>query len=224
MGLISKARRGFLDFLFWYSTLLVMNVLQPDFFQRNTVHVAQDLLGCVLVREYNNQLLSGIIIETEAYTADDPACHAYRGKTERNAALFGPVGHAYVYLSYGIHYCMNIVAKEKSMTAGGVLIRALKPVEGIVTMKQLRGKAEIKQLANGPGKVAQALALTKKQSGMQLIPENGLYVLQPEEQRKLEITATPRIGISVAQDKLWRFCVDSQKVTGPFFNFLNQKD
>lgn len=186
-----------------------MNFLQQDFFNRDTVQVAQDLLGCILVRNYNNQLLSGIITETEAYTADDPACHAFRGKTERNAPLFGPVGHAYVYLSYGLHFCMNIVAKEPSMQAGGVLIRAIEVVDGIACIQQLRGNVSLKQLTNGPGKVAQALAITKQHTGMQLIPENGLWVIPATQEVKPAIYATPRIGISVAQDKMWRFLLKS---------------
>ena len=181
-----------------------MNILHHDFFQQNTIHVAQKLLGCILVRNYNGQIISGRIIETEAYTADDPACHAYSGKTQRNAALFGPVGHAYVYLSYGIHYCFNVVAREQSVSAGGVLIRALQPIEGIEIMKDLRSMRNEKNLANGPGKVGQALGLDLNFCGKALTQKNGLYILEPEN-KIIDIKATPRIGISVAQEKLWRF-------------------
>lgn len=182
-----------------------MNILQQRFFQRNTVQVAQDLLGCIVVRKYNNQIISGKIIETEAYTADDPACHAYRGKTKRNAALFGQVGSAYVYMSYGLHYCLNVVAREQNALAGGVLIRALQPLEGIEKMHILRNKKNQKLLTNGPGNVTQALGVTIEQNGLALNEKNGLWIVQPENKSIIDITATPRIGISVAQDKLWRF-------------------
>lgn len=179
-----------------------------SFFSRDTVEVAQDLLGKILVHENNGKLLSGIIIETEAYTSDEPACHAYRGKTKRTEALFGPVGHAYVYFIYGNHYCMNIVAREKGCPAGGVLIRGLKPIEGIENMKQNRGIVDLKNLTNGPGKLTQALGITKNHYGLKLSKENGLYLIEGIAVNKKDIKATPRIGISQAQDKLWRFTID----------------
>jgi DNA-3-methyladenine glycosylase len=188
-----------------YEMKVIENI---SFFNRNTVTVAQELLGKLLVHEIDGNVLSGIIIETEAYTADDPACHAYRSKTKRNAALFGPVGHAYIYFIYGNHYCMNIVSREKNCPAGGVLIRALKTIDGIEQMQQHRNIADLKNLANGPGKLAQAMCITKKQYGVKLSKETGLYLKEGINVNQKDIKATPRIGISQAQDKLWRFTID----------------
>lgn len=97
-----------------------MKILTRDFYQRDTLIVAQELIGKILIRKINGEILSGRIIETEAYRSDDPACHAYRGKTERTKALFGIPGHTYVYFTYGCHYCLNIVARDEQMPAGGV--------------------------------------------------------------------------------------------------------
>lgn len=184
------------------------HILHQSFYQRDTVIVAKDLIGKILVREYNGTLLTGIIIETEAYCADDdPASHAFNGKTKRNAAMFGPVGCAYVYFIYGNHYCLNIVARDECKEAGAVLIRALQPLQGIEIMQVLRTKPEMRLLANGPGKLTQALALTKDHDGVNLMQKGALYVV--DNHVRPVITATPRIGIRVGTDKLWRFCGQS---------------
>lgn len=185
-------------------------LLSKDFFNRSTVIVAQELLGKRLVREYHGKRLSGIIIETEAYQSDDPACHAYnKQSTARTKALFGPVGHSYVYFTYGNHYCINIVSRDPHMPSGGVLIRALFPEEGIEEMKKARQKDDIHQLTSGPGKLTQALHITRAQEHIDITKRGPLYIEEGIEIAPADIEATPRIGISRATEKLWRFVVKS---------------
>ncbi|HRN78036.1 MAG TPA: DNA-3-methyladenine glycosylase [Candidatus Dependentiae bacterium] len=181
-------------------------ILDPLFYQRDTVEVAKDLVGKKIIRTINGINLSGIITETEAYGfSDDPASHAYRGKTQRNAPMFGPVGYAYVYFIYGNHFCFNIVARAENQIAGAVLIRAIQPIEGIELMSYYRQQKDIRILTNGPGKLTQALHITKQHNYMNVMQKGELYVTAgviPDT-----ICATPRIGISVGQDKLWRFII-----------------
>lgn len=185
-------------------------LLSKEFFNRSTVIVAQELLGKRLVREYHGKRLSGIIIETEAYQSDDPACHAYNKQcTARTKALFGPVGHSYVYFTYGNHYCLNIVSRDPHMPSGGVLIRALFPEEGIEEMKKARQKDAIHQLTSGPGKLTQALHITREQEHIDVTQRGPLYIEEGIKISPADIEATPRIGISRATEKLWRFMVKS---------------
>lgn len=180
-----------------------MNRILRTFYQRNTVTVARELIGAKLMRKIGNHQLAGIITETEAYCFDDdPASHAYRGKKQRNIPMFGPEGCAYIYFIYGNHFCFNVVAREKGIAAGAVLIRAIRPVNGIELMKQHRGKEDLRILANGPGKLTQALQLTTKLNGLDCVESHELWI---EKGAPVSVQATPRIGISVAQDKLWRF-------------------
>lgn len=189
-----------------------MSILDQSFFARDTITVAKELLGCYLVHEINGKKLIGKIVETEAYLGlQDPASHAYRGKTDRNAPMFGPVGHAYVYVSYGIHYCFNTVARTSDMPAGGVLIRALEPVEGIEIMKSNRGISCPITITNGPGKLTQAMGITLEHKGKLLDKKNNLYLMQGEKNNSSLIVTTQRIGISQAQDKLWRFHLINNK-------------
>src|SRR5581483_6912985 len=142
-------------------TSIDTKLVPRSFYQRYTVDVARDLLGKVLISRVGGFMVGGIITETEAYCFDDAACHAFRGKTERNKALFGPVGHSYVYFIYGNHFCCNVVARLPDSPAGGVLIRALQPLYGIEVMQQRRHLKAITLLANGPGKLTQALGITR---------------------------------------------------------------
>ena len=185
--------------------------LSSCFYARDTVLVAKELIGKLLVRAYQGKILIGVIAETEAYHAYDPACHAHKGKTKRNASLFGPVGHAYVYFTYGCHFCMNVVARDETVLAGGVLIRGIIPIKGIDTMQKLRGDVPTKNLANGPGKLTKALAIDRTQGGINLTQKGELFIAHSKIQ-SLNIIATPRIGISKATDKLWRFVVDTKSV------------
>ena len=185
-----------------------MNILPREFYERDTVVVAKDLLGKRLVSKINNQKISGIITETEAYRhKDDPASHAFRRITERNKAMFGEVGRSYVYFTYGIHYCFNIVAKNQKTKAGAVLVRGIKPEKGIQIMQKNRKITDIKNLANGPAKLTQALTITKKQYGLDLTKRSELYITEGITRPK-RISATPRIGIRLAAEKLWNFKIE----------------
>jgi len=139
-----------------------MKVLPRSFYARNTVKVAKDLLGKTLVRKTGGKIISGIITETEAYRhADDPASHAFGGLTDRNKVMFGHVGIAYVYFTYGMHYCVNAVARSDSYDAGAVLIRSISPKLGINEMIKNRKIKSITNLTNGPAKLTQAMQITK---------------------------------------------------------------
>ena len=183
-----------------------MKLVPRSFYKRDTVDVAQDLLGKVLVRRMDNKTISGIIIETEAYRyKDDPASHTFGGKTERNRAMFGEVGRAYVYFTYGMHYCVNAVAKDSKSDAGAVLIRSLLPREGLDFMVKQRKTGIISNLTNGPAKLTQALQISKAQYGEDLTRTSSLYIIDGKKIKKSKIDARSRIGIKKATDKLWNF-------------------
>lgn len=172
------------------------------FFERDTVLVAKELLGKKLVRKIGSKTISGIITETEAYRQnDDAASHAYNGITPRNEAMFGQVGCAYVYFTYGMYYCVNVVARNHKYTAGAVLIRALEPVDGIDSMIRYRKKKT--NLTDGPAKLAQALRIDKKLYGEDLIKSSNLYLTNGI--KKSRITSSSRIGINKAVSKKWNF-------------------
>ncbi|MCD6414655.1 MAG: DNA-3-methyladenine glycosylase [Candidatus Diapherotrites archaeon] len=182
--------------------------LQRDFYARNTLVVAKQLLGKVLVRKSKVGIMKGIIIEVEAYKENDPASHSYRGPTKRNAVMYGPPGHAYVYFCYGNHWLLNFVT-EKEGTAGAVLIRAIKPTKGIDLMKKNRGKEDLKNLTNGPGKLTKALAIDGKDNGID-ITHGNLYV--EEGIKPKEIHKSTRIGIKAGTDRKWRFFVKENEL------------
>lgn len=182
------------------------NILQKSFYERSTIEVAKDLLGTILVRTIDGKQISGMIVETEAYIGIDPACHAFKGKTEANKALFGPVGHAYIYFIYGNHYCLNAVAHISQEKAGGVLIRAVEPLSGIDIMETNRGTKILKQLTNGPGKLAQAFGITKQLYGVSLMEPGPLYIMNGPD-LAIHVCTASRIGISQAQEKQWRFFI-----------------
>lgn len=171
-----------------------MNRLKKDFYNRNTLEVARDLLGYKLCRKINGQILSGIIVETEAYTQNDPACHAFRGRTPRAATLFKKPGLAYVYFTYGMHHCFNVVT-EPEETAGAVLIRALDPAEPLVN-------------TNGPAKLCRELFITRELNEVDLtLKTSELWIEAGVEVPKNKIYTTTRIGIKQAADYPWRFYV-----------------
>ena len=185
-----------------------MKILPRKFYLNDTKQVAKDLLGKTLVRKIGGHILSGVIIETEAYKGkNDPASHASRKKTERNKIMFGEVGVAYVYFTYGMHYCFNVVAKKKNDKAGAVLIRAIQPQQGINHMIKNRKTDVISNLTNGPGKLTQAMEITLKQYNLDLTRNTSLFIVDSKKPRK--IIAKPRIGIKEGTDKLWNFSCDS---------------
>jgi len=181
-----------------------LNILPREFYLRDTVTVAKNILGKKIIRRIGTKTISGIITETEAYRhMDDPASHAFRKITERNKVMFGQVGIAYVYFTYGMHYCFNVVARNPKIAAGAVLIRAIEPEKGIEEMLKNRNNAKLKDLTNGPAKLAQALQITKEHYGLDLTKNSKLYISEGVKPRK--IVASPRIGIKEATDKLWNF-------------------
>lgn len=177
------------------------------------LHAAKYLLGAVIIRTLENgEVLKARIVETEAYHQSDPASHTYKGKSARNAAMFGPAGHAYIYFTYGMHWCFNVTAGKEGEGAG-VLIRAAEPLEGIETMRQLRSNVPDAQLTNGPAKLAQALAIDKSLYGHDVsLPP--LRVVNAGTIPVQDITTATRIGISQAVHELWRFYItDSPNVS-----------
>lgn len=193
-----------------------MKPLARDFYQRHPAEVAPDLLGKVLVRQLDNISLQGRIVEVEAYSSDDPASHTFRGMTERNKAMFGEGGHAYIYFIHGMHYCLNVSARLDT-PAGGVLIRALEPLEGIAVMQQLRRREKLQDLASGPAKLTQAMSIDKALYGMDMTKKGPLFICDTESADSshvhtgFAVKATPRIGISRATDVLWRFVVEGSR-------------
>jgi DNA-3-methyladenine glycosylase len=171
--------------------------------------VARELLGKKLVRTIRNnnrQLrLAGRIVETEAYGhSDDLASHAYVGLTGRNKIMFGDVGRAYVYFTYGNHFCLNVSARRSEVEAGAVLIRGIEPIEGVELMRHFRPVDDIFSLTSGPGKLTQALNITSSLNGIDMInSESEIYIEFGKEPRR--IVTTPRIGITRATNKKWRF-------------------
>jgi DNA-3-methyladenine glycosylase len=171
--------------------------LRTDFFARSVHKVAPDLIGVTLLVDG----IGGRIVEAEAYDHEDPASHGYRGRTERNAVMFGPPGHAYVYRSYGIHWCLNLVCEEEGV-ANAVLIRALEPTDGLAEMRKRRGVDDPRLLCSGPGKLCQALGVTREHDGLPL--DRPPFELRPRE-AETEVVAGPRIGITQAAELPWRY-------------------
>ena len=184
-----------------------MKALPRSFYERNTVKVAKELLGKTLVRKIGNNIISGIITETEAYRhTDDPASHAFGGLTNRNKIMFDQVGIAYVYFTYGMHYCVNAVARSDSYEAGAVLIRAITPKLGINEMIKNRKMNSISNLTNGPAKLTQAMKITKKQYGEDLTKQSSLYITEGVKTTKIK--SNPRVGIKKGIDKMWNFKIE----------------
>ena len=182
-------------------------MLPREFYFKDTVTVARNILGKRIVRKIGKSEIIGIITETEAYGyTNDPASHAFRNQTERNKAMFEQVGHAYVYFTYGMHYCFNVVARNEKTKAGAILIRAIKPEKGIKKMQENRGSANLPNLTNGPAKLTQALQITKKHYGVDLTQDPKLFITEGIKPKK--IIASPRVGIKKATEKLWNFKID----------------
>ena len=171
--------------------------LGRGFFDRSVHEVAPELVGAKLLFDG----VGGTIVEVEAYDHEDPAAHGYRGRTVRNASMFGPPGHAYVYRSYGIHWCLNFVCEAEGV-ASAVLIRALEPTEGLDAMRARRGLDDPRLLCSGPGRLCQALGITGEHDGLPLArPPFQVHT----RARKVEVVTGPRIGITQAADRPWRY-------------------
>ena len=171
--------------------------LAPDFFDRSVHAVAPDLIGAVFLADG----VGGQIVEVEAYHHTDPAAHSFRGPTVRNAVMFGPSGHVYVYRSYGIHWCVNFVC-ERQGSASAILIRALMPTQGLATMRRRRGVHDEQLLCAGPGRLCEALAITDAHNGAAL---NKAPFALLARTAPVEIASGPRIGITKAADLPWRY-------------------
>lgn len=176
-----------------------MSALSPTFFMRDVVTVARALLGVTLLVDG----VGGVIVETEAYAAHDPASHGYRGVTARNAPMFGPPGRAYVYRIYGLHWCLNMVCAGDA-PGSGVLIRAIEPQFGLDTMQLRRGVEDARLLCSGPGRLAQALGVDGTLSAAPLDQPPFSLI---DRDTAPEIVAGPRIGLSRATEIPWRFCI-----------------
>jgi DNA-3-methyladenine glycosylase len=174
-----------------------------DFLNGHVATVARRLLGCLLIREVDGQQLVGRIVETEAYHQTDAASHSYKGKTPRTEVMFGPAGRLYVYFTYGMHYCCNVITGDVG-EGSAVLIRAVEPIEGASIMIQNRNGRAGTELTNGPAKLCQAFAINKQLNGHDLRDAPLQLQIQPPLAAK-QVVQTTRIGISKAKDVEWRF-------------------
>lgn len=175
-----------------------MTILKKDFYSRETLDVAKDLLGKVLCRNIDGKILKGMIVETEAYTQDEPSCHAFRGRTKRCESLFAEPGTAYVYFTYGMYHCCNISTYKKDF-GSGVLIRALEPIQNIDN-------------TNGPAKLCREMNITRELDGVNVKnKKSNLWIEDYKTFSSDEIIQTTRIGIKLAADYMWRFYVKDNK-------------
>jgi DNA-3-methyladenine glycosylase len=183
--------------------------LTKNFFNRSVHEVAPDLIGATLLVDG----VGGRLVEVEAYRHTDPAAHSFRGPTARNAVMFGPPGFAYVYLSYGIHWCLNFVCEAKG-SASAVLIRAIEPTAGLAAMRRRRGLSDPRLLCSGPGRLCEALGITDAQYGLALDkPPFALFARRGE----VDVVTGPRIGLTKAVDRPWRYGEkDSRYLSKPF--------
>ena len=184
---------------------MITSVADFAFLNEDPVIVAQRLLGCDIVRELNGRRLVGRIVETEAYHQSDAASHSYKGRTPRTDIMFGPAGFLYVYFTYGMHYCMNVVTGVEG-EGSAVLIRALEPLEGVEYMQENRHGQSGAGVTNGPAKLCQALVVDKALNGHDLYQKPLQLQIQPAIPAK-NVVQTTRIGISKAQDQPWRFYI-----------------
>ncbi len=176
--------------------------------------MAPELIGKLLIR--SDEGLVARIVETEAYMDHEPACHAYRGKTARNAPLFGEAGHAYVYFTYGMHWCLNTATGPEGV-GQGVLLRAAEPLDGLDLMRQRRGGVRDRDLLRGPARLAQAFGLDGTWSGRDLCGPAEVSVLHlADDGARPEVTAGPRVGVAAAADLPWRFYVSGSPWVSPY--------
>jgi len=183
--------------------------LPRTFFERYTPTVARELLGCRLVRVAIGRRLSGIIVETEAYRGlRDPASHAFRGRTPRNEVMFGPAGRAYVYFTMGMHYCLNVTT-ELPGNPGAVLLRAIEPVEGVTQMVRNRGLDVPVHVADGPGRLTQALGIDGRLNGEDMMASDELFIERGTGPPRIGVSS--RVGISQAMEREWRYFAEGSR-------------
>ncbi|MFO8184586.1 MAG: DNA-3-methyladenine glycosylase [Candidatus Aegiribacteria sp.] len=176
---------------------------EEEFFLRTAPRLAPRLLGCLLMRNTENGPVSGVIVETEAYTRDDPASHSFGGKSARNWPMFKGGGLAYVYLIYGVHNCFNVTSGHPG-SGEAVLVRAVRPLEGIEQMRKNRGLHGLKNLCSGPGKLCQAFGIDRGHNGTSLL-DGDIRLMVPAEEEKLDVAVSRRVGISRARELKRRF-------------------
>lgn len=189
----------------WKSLPPTWELLTLPFFARDTATVARELLGTYLVSFLPEGIVAGRVVETEAYLGEsDPACHSARGKTARNAVMFGPAGRVYVYQIYGMHFCFNVTT-EGPEVAAAVLLRALEPVAGVEVMQKRRGTLLLSKLCNGPANLVQALGITRALNEESVVTGPVRFYREQGKKAALEIVVTPRVGISQGKEPLLRF-------------------
>jgi DNA-3-methyladenine glycosylase len=189
--------------------------LPRGFFDRPATEVAPDLLGRVIVRALpDGTRLSARIVETEAYEQDDPASHTFRGPTTRNAVMFGPPGHLYVYFTYGMHFCMNVVTRERGF-GSAVLLRAAEPLRGLDEMARRRGMPDLRRLCAGPARLCEALGVDRASNGADVVSGRELWITSGAPVPGDEVVAGPRIGIRHGLDRSWRFVVAGSPFASP---------
>lgn len=182
--------------------------LPRSFYKRDTITVAKDLLGCLLVHYSPGGLTVGRIVETEAYIQGDPACHANRGMTKRNRPMFGPPGNVYIYFIYGMYYCFNVVTTEEGI-GEAVLIRALEPLKGIHLMQARRNKEKLTDLCSGPAKLVQAMGISKDYNDTSL--KGDRFFIAARDIPRPRLVITTRVGIREGADLLYRFYISGNK-------------
>ena len=189
----------------------MLSKLPRSFYLGSTLQVARQLLGDLIVRNYHGTKLIGKIVEVEAYRGSiDPASHAYRGKTKRNEVMFWEGGHLYVYFTYGMHFCANVVTRQEGI-AEAVLIRGVEPIRGMEVMRRLRGKrVRDEDLTNGPAKFCQAFAIKRTENGINLLGDQ-VYLVRGKRIQRAEVGVSTRIGIRTGVEKKWRFFVKGNR-------------
>jgi DNA-3-methyladenine glycosylase len=185
--------------------------LPRSFFARPSPEVGPDLLGRILVRKVGDgRLLTARIVEAEAYQEDDPASHSFRGRTNRTEVMFGPPGHAYVYFTYGMHHCLNVVTGSTG-EGSAVLLRAAAPLEGLEEMARRRGTNDPRALCSGPGRLCQALGIDRAENGLDLVRGRLLWLLEGAPVAPSTISVGPRVGITSGTERPWRFSVQGDR-------------
>lgn len=189
------------------TTKFKLKKLPRSFYLRPTLTVAKDLLGKLFVRRVRNKFIIGKVVEVEAYCEGDPASHSYRGKTKRNSVMFWEGGHLYVYFTYGMHFCANVVTEQEGI-GEAVLIRSVEPIEGIEIMKKNRGlkanETVERTLTNGPAKLCKAFGITRKHNGVDLLNDE-IFLAEGKKIPTRSVGTSTRIGIKKGTEKTWRF-------------------